>query len=212
MKRFLALGMVALIAVTAFAVGFTAFASADSPDEGVVFGEASAGGRMMHRAMGELNARVAEILGVDEEVLADAFQQAREEVRDDLGEGVNPRDAVISKVAEIMGISEEQLTAAIEQAREELRAEAQERMRERNEERLQNAVDSGVITEEEANQIREWWQSRPAALDKLRPLDPPGGRMRGRMQSGGEPMQFGKSGGCPNTQGEDSTSLTPTQL
>jgi hypothetical protein len=211
MKKFLALGMVAVITVTAFAVGFTAMTSADSPDEGVVSGEASAGGQMMHRAMGELNARVAEILGVDEEQLSDAFQQAWQEVRDDIGEGVNARDAVISKVADILGITVEQLTAATEQAREELQAEAQERIRERNEERLQNAIENGVITDEEANEIQEWWESRPAALDKLRPLDPPRGRMGGHMQSGGGPMQFGNGGDCPNMQ-EKTETITPTQL
>ena len=211
MKKLLALAMVAVITVTAFAVGFTAFASADSPDEDIAAGESAAGGRMMHRAMGELNARVAEILGVDEEALADAFRQARQEVRDDLDEGVKPRDAVLNKVADILGISVEQLTAATDQAREELRAEAQERIRERNEERLQNAVDNGVITEDEANQIREWWESRPAALDKLRPMDPPGGRMGGHMQSGGGHVQFGNGGNCPNTQG-GSTDFTPEQL
>lgn len=199
MKKFLALGMVALIAVTAFAVGFTAMASADNPDEGVVAGETAAKGGMVDHEKGELNARVAEILGVDEEALADAFKQAWQEVKDDISEGTKPKDAVIAGVADTLGITVEQLTAATEQAMEELRAEAQERIRERNEERLQNAVENGVITEDEANQIREWWQSRPAALDKLKPLDPDGGRFKGRIQFGGEPMQFGKGGGCPNT-------------
>jgi hypothetical protein len=211
MKKFLTLGMIALIAVTAFAVGFTAMASADNPEEGIESGGAARGAWMVDRELGVLNANVAEILGIDEEQLADAFRQAWQEVRDDLDEGIIPRDAVLSKVAEMLGITVEQLTEATEQAREELRAEAQERIRERNEERLHNAVENGVITEDEANQIREWWESRPAALDKLRPLDPPGGRMRGRMQFGGEPMQFGNGGNCPNTQ-EDTETITPTQL
>ena len=211
MKKFLALAMIALLTVTAFAVGFTAMASAENPDEDVVAGETAARGGMVHRAMGELNARVAEILGVDEEALADAFKQAWQEVKDDLNEGTKPKDAVLSKVADTLGITVEQLADATDQAREELQAEAQERIRERNEERLQNAVENGVITEDEANQIRGWWQSRPAALDKLKPLDPPGGRMRGRMQSGGGHMQFGNGGDCPNAQ-EDTETMTPTQL
>jgi transcriptional regulator with XRE-family HTH domain len=192
MKKFLALAMVALIAVTAFAVGFTAMASADNPEKSIESGGSARGAWMVDRELGVLNAKVAEILGVGEEQLTDAFRQAWQEVRDDLDEGVNPREAVLSKVADILGITVEQLTDATEQAREELRAEAHERIRERNEERLQNAVENGVITEDEANQIREWWQSRPAALDKLRPLGPPDGRMRGRMQ-------FGNGGECPNT-------------
>lgn len=195
MKKFLALAMVALIAVTAFAVGFTAMASADNPEGGIESGGAQRGGWMVHRELGVLNTKVAEILGIDEEQLSDAFRQAWQEVRDGLDEGVNPRDAVLSKVADILGITVEQLTEATEQAREELRAEAQERIRERNEERLQNAVDNGVITEDEANQIREWWESRPAALDKLRPLGPPHGRMGGGMHQGPMPEQQGLKGG-----------------
>ena len=275
MKRFLALGMVAVITVIAFAVGFTAMTSADSPDKDIVTGTAPAGGWMVHRELGVLNAKVAEILGLDEEQLsdafrqawqevkdnlgdgvnpkdaviskvadilgvdqeqlsdalrqawqevkdyldkgvdprdsvnaivaeilgvdqeqlADAFQQAWQEVKDDLGEGTDPKDAVIGKVADILGISVEQLTDAIKQARQELRAEAQERIRERNEERLQNAVEEGIITEDEANQIREWWESRPAALDKLRPLGPPRGRMGDHIHQGPMLEQQGLKGG-----------------
>ena len=191
MKRFMMLGMVALIAVTAFAVGFTAMTSADSPDKDIGSGKAPAGGWMMNRELGVLNARVADILGVDEEQLSDAFRQAWQEVKDDLGEGINPRDAVIGKVADILGITVEQLTDATEQARQELQAEAQERMRERNEDRLQNDVYNGVITEDEANRIREWWESRPAALDKLRPAN----RFRHHVQQGPMPKQQGLKGG-----------------
>lgn len=273
MKKFLALGMVALIAVTAFAVGFTAMASAETPGEGTVSDEAPAGGWMVHRELGVLNAKVADILGIDEEELADAFkqawqevkddigevinhkdavnakvadilgvdeeqlanafkqawqevkddigevvdprdavnakvaeilgvdeeeladalQQAWQEVRDDIGEGVKPKDAILTKVAEILGISVEQLTDATEQAREELKAEAQERIQERQEERLQNAVENGIITEDEANQIREWWQNRPAALDKLRPVN----RLRHHMPPGPMQEEPGSSGELP---------------
>jgi len=191
MKKFLALAMVSLIAVSACAVGFTAMASADNPEEGIAPEGELAGGRMVHRAMGVLNARVAEILGVDEEQLADDFREAWQEVRDDLDEGESPRDAVLIKVAETLGITVEQLTDATEQAREKLRAEHQERIQERQEERLQNAVENGVITEDEANQIREWWESRPAALDKLRPVN----RFRHHTQQGPMPEHQGLKGG-----------------
>jgi hypothetical protein len=33
--------------------------------------------------------------------------------------------------------------------------------------RLQNAIDEGLITDAEAEQIEEWWDSRPEALQQL---------------------------------------------
>jgi hypothetical protein len=186
MKRFAKIGAIALVPIIALTAVIGTVAFADSTEGNAITEESPMCGGPMHRALGALNDRVADILGVDEEVLADAFQQAWQEVRDELGEpdeAVKPKGLVIAKVADILGISEEQLTAATEQARQELQAEMQERIQERQEERLQNAVENGVITEDEANQIREWWQSRPAALDKLRPIG------QHRMQIRHGPMQ-----------------------
>jgi uncharacterized membrane protein len=53
-----------------------------------------------------------------------------------------------------VAIDSEQLKDALDQARSELREEALES-------RLQNLVDEGEITQEEADQCLEWWQSRP---------------------------------------------------
>jgi len=187
MKRLIKFGTIALAAVIALTAVIGTVAFADSPEGTPNAGDEPAGVYMVHRELGVLNTKVAEILGVDEEVLADAFRQAWQEVREELGnfsEGVRPKDLVIARAAEILGIPEEELIAATEQARLELQQEAQERIRERNEERLQNAVDNGTITEEEANQIREWWQNRPAALDKLRPMERPFGRMGGNGRCG----------------------------
>jgi len=47
-----------------------------------------------------------------------------------------------------------QLKDALDQARSEMQDEALES-------RLQNLVDEGKITQEEADQYLEWWQSRP---------------------------------------------------
>ena len=187
MKSLIKFGTVALVSVIALTAVIGTVAFADSPKSTPAAGDETTGGYMVHRELGVLNTRVAEILGVDEEVLADAFRQAWQEVREELGdfgEGVRPKDLVIARAAEILGIPEAELTAATEQARLELQQEAQERIRERNEERLQNAVDNGTITEEEGNQIREWWQNRPAALDKLRPAERQFGRMGGNGRFG----------------------------
>ncbi len=74
----------------------------------------------------------------------------------------NPRQELMSRVAEILDIDEATVSDAFQQA-------SQEMMTERQQERLQNAIDNGLITEEEAAQIQAWWDSRPAALEKLAP-------------------------------------------
>ena len=71
-----------------------------------------------------------------------------------------PGKIFISKVANILGLEEDQVSDAFRQARQEMFQEAQEQ-------RLQKAIENGLITEEEATQIREWWQDRPEALQSL---------------------------------------------
>ena len=53
-----------------------------------------------------------------------------------------------------VAIDQEQLKDALKQARQEMRQEALENW-------LQKLVDDGEITQEEADQLLEWWQSRP---------------------------------------------------
>jgi len=53
-----------------------------------------------------------------------------------------------------VAIDSEQLKDALDQARSEIQDEALES-------RLQNLVDEGKMTQEEADQYLEWWQSRP---------------------------------------------------
>jgi len=60
-----------------------------------------------------------------------------------------------------VAIDSEQLRDALNQARGELHEEALKN-------RLQNLVDEGHITQEEADQFLEWWQSRP----DIKPLLP----------------------------------------
>jgi uncharacterized membrane protein len=64
-----------------------------------------------------------------------------------------------------VAINSEQMKDALKQAREEMRDEALENW-------LQDLVNEGKITEEEAGQCLEWWQSRP---DVELPLPGPGG-------------------------------------
>ena len=72
----------------------------------------------------------------------------------------SPYDTFVSKLADKLGVDEETLATAISEVRQEMRLEALE-------ERLQEAVDEGTITQDEADQILAWMKSRPAALDEL---------------------------------------------
>jgi hypothetical protein len=75
-----------------------------------------------------------------------------------------------------VAIDSEQLKDALEQARSEIQDEALQSW-------LQNLVDKGKITQQEADQYIEWWQSRPnikLALPGLGGQGPKGGMMWGR--------------------------------
>ncbi len=131
-----------------------------------------------------INSRVAEILQVDEQALADAFSQAKEEQAeaavqtwlDRMVEGVRitqeqaeeftawyserpdwvtdlgiatprvhtDRTAIIDSVAETLGAEEQALVDAIAQARKDIRLE-----------QLNEAVESGRLTQEQADAIAE---------------------------------------------------------
>jgi len=69
---------------------------------------------------------------------------------------------LLSRVAEILGISEEELSDAFAQVRQEMMAE---RCEEAFYEFLEQAIEEGLITEEEAEEIKEWWEQRPEALN-----------------------------------------------
>jgi hypothetical protein len=66
--------------------------------------------------------------------------------------------SLLARVAQILGISEETLTNAVKQARQEMRDEAFIR-------RLDKAVVKGLIDEDEAKAIKDWWGQRPAILE-----------------------------------------------
>ncbi|MDD4859754.1 MAG: DUF2680 domain-containing protein [Dehalococcoidales bacterium] len=106
--------------------------------------------------------RVAQILNIDRQTLIDAFNQAKQEMQAD--NQTKPR-----------GLTEEQRERLQEkrQAQIDRMKEKMEQMRERAAEArlkmLDKAVEKGVITAEEKQQILDWWEARPEALDKLTP-------------------------------------------
>ena len=70
-------------------------------------------------------------------------------------------NGLLARVAEILDISEEDLLNAFKQARQEMKEEAFLRG-------LDKAVAKGFITQEEADEIKEWWEQKPEVLDRSR--------------------------------------------
>ena len=64
---------------------------------------------------------------------------------------------LLARVAGILDIPQEDLVNAFKQARQEMRGEAFTRS-------LDKAVEQGLITQEEADEIRGWWEQKPEAL------------------------------------------------
>ena len=78
------------------------------------------------------------------------------------GESDNTGDTLLARVASILGIDQTKLEDAFAQAQKEMREEALTNY-------LQKMVEEGKITQEDADQYKSWWDSRPDALDKLEP-------------------------------------------
>ena len=88
-------------------------------------------------------------------------------------------ETLLARVAEKLGINQQELEDAFAQAKSEMQTEAMQN-------RLQDMIDQGVITQEEADQYQEWCQARP---------DVPAGfgfKGHGGFRCRGEPRGFGK--------------------
>jgi hypothetical protein len=132
-----------------------------------------------------INARVAQILGIPETQLTDAIKQARTALATPTATPATPatpstpikpgvparppRFAPIkpadlyAKVAQILNnpnITADKIAAAYQQAQKEFRDQAVTNY-------LDRARQNGKITQDEENQIKQWLQNRPAAVDKL---------------------------------------------
>ena len=72
-------------------------------------------------------------------------------------DGQAPSNNFASRVASILGLEDAQVKDAFHQARKEIQAEALQW-------KLDRQVEQGHITQEEADEYLEWYQSRPEAL------------------------------------------------
>jgi TPP-dependent pyruvate/acetoin dehydrogenase alpha subunit len=115
-----------------------------------------------------LLARVAQILGIPQEDLTDAFEQARQEIREE--DCFTPCEQVQQRVREEASIRSR------EQAQQKIRDESGMRSYEQVQEQvgeealirvLDRAVGKGYIDEEEAEEIRQWWEQRPEVMERL---------------------------------------------
>ena len=68
-------------------------------------------------------------------------------------------NCLLDRVAEILGISREELVNAFEQAQQEMGEEAFSSY-------LDEAVEKGLITQDEADEIADWWLNRPEAAGR----------------------------------------------
>jgi flagellar basal body-associated protein FliL len=71
-------------------------------------------------------------------------------------------DKILSRVSDILGVSEEELSDAFMQAKQEM---MDERCEEAFYEFLDRAVAEELLTEGEAQDIKEWWEQKPEALN-----------------------------------------------
>ena len=101
-------------------------------------------------------AKVAGILGFDQDALKEAFDEARSQMQDIAPED-RQRGELMARVVEILGnddIDQDALKAAFAEARSEMRQGGLEN-------RLAKLVDEGKITSEQAEQYLEWSGSKP---------------------------------------------------
>ncbi len=93
--------------------------------------------------------------------------------------GDSPAQSFVSRVAAILGLEEAQVKDAFQQATGEMRDEAILR-------KLDHLVAQGRLTQEQADEYLDWYQSRPDTLPPGLPFRGLGGRgfFGGRFRSG----------------------------
>ncbi len=109
--------------------------------------------------------KVAEILGISAEDLVAAFEQAREEQREQIHNQATDNRSAYPEFTEKF---------------RERWAEKQEMWQEKRGQALERAREKGYISEDEANEIRSWWGQRPESLNGFAPGARIGNAMRGR--------------------------------
>ena len=146
MKKRLIAAAVAVGLVAAAIVGGTVLASGDGDKDGKRSG---------------LVSRVAEILGLEEQTVQDAFDQARSELRDECLQ--KKLDAAVERGVLTQEQADE-LKAWYEDMPEGLPRGFRGGFWGGSEEKLAWAVEKGVLTQEQADELEGWYDARPEGL------------------------------------------------
>ncbi len=107
-------------------------------------------------------------------------------------------NGLLARVAGILGIPQEELVDAFKEAKQEMREEAFIGY-------LDKAVEEGLITQEEADEIREWWGERPEVLD-------PGLFQRVFAFKQAQREMRGEAFGCPGLRARISQAMRSRQM
>ena len=108
--------------------------------------------------------------------------------------GSTPLKSFSARVAAILGLDEAKVQSAMKQAATEMQNDALQQ-------RLDSMVQSGKLTQAQADQIKQWYQSRPDVLGPVGPFG--GGGHHGMMRGGfgGFGMGFDHMAPPASTQG-----------
>lgn len=95
------------------------------------------------------------------------------------GEQESPKSKVAAKLAEILGLDQQTVQDALQEATQEVRSE-------RTQHRLDDAVEAGRLTQEQADAYSEWYEARPDGINLHR-----GGHRLFGFGGGGEGEESG---------------------
>ena len=114
-------------------------------------------------------------------------------------ESGSPLGGFASRVAAILGLDESEVQDAFDQAASEIRDEAMQR-------KLDRLVEQGKLTQEQADEYEEWYQSRPGYLSQGHPF----GGFRGHRFGPGRMHGMGFFKGVAPTPSPESSGTANT--
>ncbi len=106
--------------------------------------------------------------------------------------GGSPMSSIVSRVAQILGIEEARVQDAFDKAVKEKKDEAIQS-------RLDYLVEQGRLTQEQADEYKQWYKSKPEGLDRF------GGRGFGHGKGFGRGWGGMRHWGPPKAQSTDAT-------
>ena len=154
-----------------------------------------------------LIARVAEILGLEEDTVQDAFDQARGEIRDE------HLESWLAGAVEKGALTQEQADA-LQEWYDDKPADLPRQFRRGfgvwSEEKLASAVEKGILTQEQADALQEWYDDKPEDLPEGFGFGHGkkfGRKGRGSFRGGGH-HKFSEKKECPSEESDNATSTS----